>query len=58
MAKVVERSQGVALTAVFREKDQGVPRWGAGEEEKGDMTPHLFRAAPEGNINFTFLAMT
>lgn len=29
-----------------------------GRGEKGDATPHLFRAAPEGNINFTFLAMT
>lgn len=54
------RSRGLDVAAaVAREKDRGTPRRGAGEGGgKGDMTPPLFRAAPEGNSNFLFLAMT
>lgn len=42
-----------------REKAQDLPGGESGAEgEEGDMTPHPFRAAPEDNINFIFLAMT
>lgn len=58
MAKLMEGNQGLDLAAVVREKDQDMPRWGGGEGEKDKMTPNLFRAAPEGNINCTFLAVT
>ena len=43
------------LLLFVREKDRDMPGGELGVEgEEGDMAPHLFRAAPEDNINFLF----
>lgn len=63
VAKLVEKESrpGFNCHCAIREKDRDIgamPRQGAGEGEKGDTTPHLFRATPEDTINVIFLAMT